>query len=217
MTPGTIENPAILRLQAELAAPPELRFSRSDRQTNPFAVVHSVAPVRAKSSRSGVGRVGLASLAVLVLLVLVASQTGLVQRAWAFWNPGTDVPVVITPLEYDRISSAYGPRNGRQHRGIDFAAASGTPVRATQGGKILYAGWRGGYGQLVEMEHPGGVLTRYAHCSKILVKEGMTVNQGDVLGEVGSTGRSTGPHLHFEVLEQGRFVNPATYLALDKK
>lgn len=110
------------------------------------------------------------------------------------------------------ISSRYGMRNGRMHRGLDIAARTGTPIKAADGGKVTYVGWKGTYGNLVEINHGNGYVTRYAHCSTINVRRGDRVYKGQVIAKVGSTGRSTGSHLHFEVLRNGRNQNPANYV-----
>ena len=102
------------------------------------------------------------------------------------------------------ISSRYGMRNGRMHRGLDIAAKTGTAINAADGGKVVYAGYRGAFGNLVEIDHGNGFKTRYAHCSKILVKVGDKVYKGQHIANVGNTGRSTGSHLHFEVLKNGK-------------
>lgn len=110
------------------------------------------------------------------------------------------------------ISSRYGMRNGRMHRGLDIAAKTGTAINAADGGKVVYAGYRGAFGNLVEIDHGNGFKTRYAHCSKILVKVGDKVYKGQHIANVGNTGRSTGSHLHFEVLKNGKNYNPSNYL-----
>lgn len=110
------------------------------------------------------------------------------------------------------LSSRYGMRNGRMHRGIDIAARTGTAINAADGGKVIYAGWKGSYGNLVEISHENGYVTRYAHCSSINVNVGERVYKGQLIARVGNTGRSTGPHVHFEVLKNGRNQNPASYV-----
>ncbi|HEY9599625.1 MAG TPA: peptidoglycan DD-metalloendopeptidase family protein [Cyanophyceae cyanobacterium] len=112
------------------------------------------------------------------------------------------------------ITSGYGMRWGRMHKGIDIAAPIGTPVVAAAPGVVVSAGWNnGGYGNLVELQHPDGSLTLYAHNNRILVRRGQEVAQGQQISEMGTTGRSTGPHLHFEVHPDGRgAVNPIAYL-----
>lgn len=113
------------------------------------------------------------------------------------------------------MTSGYGRRWGRMHRGIDIAAPVGTPVVASAPGVVVASGWNsGGYGNLVEIKHPGGGLTVYAHNSRILAQAGQQVDQGQQIAEMGSTGRSTGPHVHFEVHIPGKgAVNPLFYLA----
>ncbi len=99
------------------------------------------------------------------------------------------------------------------HAGLDMVAEEGTIVRATAAGTVVSAGWSGGYGEMVEIKHADGVSTRYGHLSEILVSPGMHVDAGTAIGRVGSTGRSTGPHLHYETRRDGRPVDPALYLA----
>lgn len=98
------------------------------------------------------------------------------------------------------------------HDGIDFSADKGTIIIASAGGKVTFAQRNGGYGLCVVIDHGRGLCTRYAHASKLMVKEGQEVKKGDVIAKVGSTGRSTGPHLHFEVLLYNKPVDPGTYI-----
>jgi murein DD-endopeptidase MepM/ murein hydrolase activator NlpD len=94
------------------------------------------------------------------------------------------------------------------HKGVDFGAVSGTPIQAAGEGLVEVAGWNGGYGNYVRLRHGNGYATAYAHMTRINVKSGQRVRQGQIIGTVGSTGSSTGPHLHYEVLLQGKQVNP---------
>ena len=110
------------------------------------------------------------------------------------------------------ITSRYGSRSGGFHTGMDINGNTGDSIRAAEDGEVIEAGWGGGYGKMVVVDHGGGVLTRYAHCSSLNVKVGDRVTQGEVIARVGSTGRSTGSHLHFEVITGGKTVNPAKYL-----
>jgi len=110
------------------------------------------------------------------------------------------------------VVSGFGMRWGRMHEGIDIGCAYGTPNRAAASGTIIYAGWLGGYGNLVVVDHGNGLSTAYAHASSILVSVGQTVSQGQTVSLVGSTGHSTGPHLHFEVRVNGVAVDPLPYL-----
>jgi murein DD-endopeptidase MepM/ murein hydrolase activator NlpD len=111
------------------------------------------------------------------------------------------------------VTSEYGPRWGRMHRGIDQGASTGTPVGASKDGTVIFADWQGGYGRLVLIDHHDGVVTAYAHLSSTAVSNGQRVSQGDTIGAVGSTGNSTGPHLHFETRVNGSAVNPRQYLS----
>lgn len=112
------------------------------------------------------------------------------------------------------ITSRYGYRRNpvsgqyRVHAGVDLAARNGTAIIAASPGRVRYAGWLGGYGLLVEVEHAGGMTTRYGHLSRIAVVPGQVIARGGVIGFVGSTGNSTGPHLHYEVRLRGQSVNP---------
>lgn len=99
------------------------------------------------------------------------------------------------------------------HSGVDFPAPRGTPIYASGGGRVIFSGYRRQYGNTIEIDHGAGVATRYAHASKLLVKVGQVVMPGEKIALVGSSGRSTGPHLHFEILKDGHFVNPTAYLA----
>lgn len=112
---------------------------------------------------------------------------------------------------YGHINSYFGSRGG-SHSGIDIEGRTGDAIRAAASGTVIYAGYDGAYGLTVAILHPNGVVTRYAHCSKSLVQEGDRVQEGDVIARVGSTGRSTGSHLHFEVIDGGGARNPLQYL-----
>lgn len=111
-----------------------------------------------------------------------------------------------------RISSPFGPRWGRMHEGIDIAIPIGNSVHAAADGKVAYGGWINGYGWAVIIDHGGGYRTLYGHNSKVLVTGGDRVKQGQVIAKSGNTGRSTGPHVHFEVQKNGRPVDPMSYL-----
>lgn len=111
-----------------------------------------------------------------------------------------------------RLTSPFGPRWGRFHYGIDIANCVGTDIKAADGGVVTRAGRAGSYGNLVIIDHQNGTSTRYAHLSRIDVKVGQTVEQGQSIAKMGSTGRSTGPHLHFEVRVGGKAQNPLNYV-----
>lgn len=116
------------------------------------------------------------------------------------------------------VGSTYGPRvhpvhgDLRMHHGVDIAAPTGTPIRAFAGGTVTFAGPRGGYGNVVVVEHADGTEARYAHQSGIDVTVGQRLAAGDVVGRVGATGTATGPHLHFELRRDGESVDPGAYL-----
>lgn len=147
----------------------------------------------------------------------------------AYWfEPGGDLPgsyyledgrntrktFLATPVRAGRISSGFGMRRhpvlgyNRRHMGVDFAAPTGTPVMAMADAKVVFAGVKGANGKLIVLKHARGLTSLYAHLSRIRVKRGQTVKQKQVIGAVGTTGRSTGPHLHFGVKKHGRYINP---------
>jgi len=127
---------------------------------------------------------------------------------------GVRKPLMRTPIDGARISSSFGMRRhpilgySKMHTGVDFAAPTGTPIYAAGDGVVKRAGRNGGYGNYVQIRHNGEFSTAYGHMSRILVKPGQRVRQGDVIGRVGTTGRSTGPHLHYEIIQAGHKVNP---------
>jgi len=115
------------------------------------------------------------------------------------------------------FTSGFGPRNDpingdpRMHKGVDLSAPMGTPIHVVRPGKVTFAGPSGGHGNFIMVDHGNGICTHYAHCSKIDVQVGDTVSENDVIGAVGSTGHSTGPHLHYEVYVNGQAVDPMKY------
>ena len=133
--------------------------------------------------------------------------------------------VAFMPMGYPRLSgitSLFGDRsdpfnsdNGEHHPGIDFKGNMGDPVKCTASGKVVFAGWYGGYGNCIRIQHSNSLETLYGHLSRINVKVGQPVNVGDVVGAVGSTGHSTGAHLHYEVRKNGKPINPVNYLTLN--
>ncbi len=111
-----------------------------------------------------------------------------------------------------RYTSGFGPRWGRMHNGTDFAGPIGTPIYTTADGVVTHAGWSSGYGRLIKIQHDFGIETRYAHLNAIDVRVGQRVSRGERIGAMGNSGRSTGPHLHYEVRVNGNPVNPMTYI-----
>lgn len=111
------------------------------------------------------------------------------------------------------LTSRYGYRWGRTHTGIDIGASTGTPIKVAASGTVTFSGWKGSLGYLVVVSHGNGVQTYYGHCSKLLVSAGQQVSQGQTIAKVGSTGRSTGSHLHFEIRVNGSSLNPLGYVS----
>ena len=110
------------------------------------------------------------------------------------------------------LTSRYGYRWGRTHTGIDIGASTGTSIKAASPGRVTFAGWKGSLGNLIVITHGNGVQTYYGHCSKLIATAGQKVSTGDVIAKVGSTGRSTGSHLHFEIRVNGSALNPLSYV-----
>ncbi|OCX51429.1 hypothetical protein BEL04_15495 [Mucilaginibacter sp. PPCGB 2223] len=147
---------------------------------------------------------------------------------YAAYNDYLDRIVMVTaftPLGYphsvDHLTSNFGYRSdpfdashAEYHPGIDFGGAIGDQVKCTANGKVIWAGWYGGYGNCIRIEHGNHLETLYGHLSKIGVKVGQKVSVGDVIGNVGSTGHSTGAHLHYEVRRDGKPINPINFLTL---
>lgn len=122
-----------------------------------------------------------------------------------------------SPLPFSRVTSGFNPRRfhpvlktRRPHNGTDFGAPQGTPIRASGSGKVVFSGRNGGHGNFVKIDHPGPYASSYSHMHKIRVKNGQRVKQGQIIGTVGTTGMSTGPHLHYQFWKNGRFVDPMT-------
>ncbi|MCI5872695.1 MAG: peptidoglycan DD-metalloendopeptidase family protein [Clostridiales bacterium] len=139
--------------------------------------------------------------------VMIQSEPAVIER-------GTIVPpTYIKPLSGGRYTSGFGRRWGRMHKGVDWACPIGTTVYASCGGTVIQASYSGGYGNCVVISHPDGRMTRYAHNSKLLVSAGQHVEQGQPIALSGSTGRSTGPHVHFELYINGSAVNPLKYIS----
>jgi murein DD-endopeptidase MepM/ murein hydrolase activator NlpD len=124
----------------------------------------------------------------------------------------------VMPADGTMVSSSYGVRRdpftgeAAMHSGLDFRGAAGAPIHAAAEGRVSFVGVKGGYGNVIEVSHGNGLMTRYAHMSGFKARVGQEVAAGDVIGLIGSTGRSTGPHLHFEVRVNGRAVNPRPFL-----
>ncbi len=152
-----------------------------------------------------------------VELVVVAME-----RLAAARDAMKDAPI-HAPLERTRVSSSFGirkdPFTGQSafHSGIDFPAPSGTPVVSAARGVVTFVGWRDGYGNIVEITHGSGLVSRYPHLSKFLVSEGRKVEADEQVALVGSTGRSTGPHLHFDIRKGDQAIDPTPFLAVGRR
>ena len=121
-------------------------------------------------------------------------------------------PFAMPVLDNVRMTSGFGMRWGRMHEGVDFAGPIGTPIYATADGVVTFAGWQSGYGRLIRIQHEFGIETRYGHLNAIRVEVGQRVSRGDRIGDMGNSGRSTGPHLHYEIRVGGEAINPMIYI-----
>jgi len=147
-----------------------------------------------------------------VVRILAARPPTPPRAATASAAPGASASGYAWPLAGGRTTSEFGYRWGRMHKGIDVAAPTGTPLLASRAGTVAFAGWQGGYGNLTLVDHGGGIVTAYGHQSRLGAPTGAEVERGSVIGFVGSTGHSTGPHVHFEVRVNGAQQNPRGYL-----
>jgi murein DD-endopeptidase MepM/ murein hydrolase activator NlpD len=121
-------------------------------------------------------------------------------------------PFAMPVFDNYRMTSGFGTRWGRLHAGVDFAGPVGTPIYATADGVVIEAGWSSGYGRMITIQHEFGIETRYAHLNAIRVDVGQRVSRGERIGDMGNSGRSTGPHLHYEIRVGGEAVNPMIYI-----
>jgi murein DD-endopeptidase MepM/ murein hydrolase activator NlpD len=129
---------------------------------------------------------------------------------------------LIAPLDHYRLASGFGRRQDpvnrkwARHNGLDLAARLRTPVMATAAGKVKFSGWKGRYGRMVEIDHGAGIITRYGHLRRASAKRGQVVRLGDKIGQLGSSGRSTGPHVHYEIMINGKQVDPDRFIKAGK-
>lgn len=157
---------------------------------------------------------------ILLLATSIALLVGKTESAWGYPIVGQQVPFrsFVFPIMSPRKSSPFGTRVHpklryvRHHDGVDLAAPSSSPIRAVADGVVVFADPYAGYGNLIVVKHPNGVTTHYGHCQAIKVKPGNRVTAGQIIGLVGSTGLSTGPHLHFEVRKDGHAYDPEALL-----
>lgn len=173
-----------------------------------FSIINWAAAERARSAA-----IGLDSARELIREIRLASASVRKKDAPRIYVLGgrRDTSHVLYP---GTVSSRFGWRErfGRNHMGIDIAAPEGSPISAWKGGTVVWAGRRGTYGLMVEIDHGDGLRTRYAHCSSIYVEPGDAVSAGEHIAGVGSTGRSTGPHLHFEIVAAGTRIDPEPWI-----
>ncbi len=145
-----------------------------------------------------------------IVKVGTAKSTATSEQKIAAKSSGFIVPL---PKGSFKVSAYYG--DGRSHKGVDLCAPKGTSIFAVASGTVTYSGWKSGYGYCVDIDHGNGIVTRYGHASSLCCSKGETVSAGDVIALVGSTGNSTGNHLHFEVKVNGKNVDPAPYINID--
>ena len=179
--------------------------------TPTYAAPARQVPVGGWLSRSTVGLEQPVELVARMRAAERAHLRAIVKVLTAPPPPVTDPNTFIWPAKA-QIMSGFGPRGGRPHHGVDIDAPYGAPIVAAQTGTVTLAGWKNGYGQTVIIDHGDGLSTLYAHQSTILVRGGQQVAQGQQIGNVGSTGRVTAPHLHYEVHVNGVPRNPVPWL-----
>ncbi|MCY3786520.1 MAG: peptidoglycan DD-metalloendopeptidase family protein [bacterium] len=223
------------RALTELARQESALLAESDRTRQRQAELHAELQSRIRELHSEIDALAAARAQVEAI---VAERTAVIEleaserdrlRRICFDNPRRpldsdgswidcpSVGVVIPPSAVrwplnEPVTSEYGPRWGRMHEGIDIGGTVGAPIRAAESGRVVYAGWIGGYGSALVIDHGGGMTTLYGHIDAFAVSAGQTVPIGAVVGYVGNTGFSRGPHLHFEVRIDGVPVNPRKYL-----
>jgi murein DD-endopeptidase MepM/ murein hydrolase activator NlpD len=194
------------RRKAVLARLSEVQKAHAEKQRLNSALEARIAEYQREADEVAKTESGLTAL-------IQQKQAARASRSAA--DPGTDGRVsgsgLIWPVR-GPVTSGFGYRWGRMHQGIDIGAGTGVPIRAAKGGEVIFAGSMGGYGNCIIVDHGGGFTTLYAHQSRLGASDGQSVSQGQVIGYVGSTGHSTGPHLHFETRVNGSARNPRNYL-----
>ncbi len=197
---------AAQRRQVVLARLSELQKARKEKQRLSSALDARIREYQAEADAVAAQESGLTAL-------IRSREQARASRSAV--DPGLDGRIsgagLVWPLR-GSVTSGFGQRWGRLHAGIDIGAGTGTPIRAAKGGEVIFAGSMSGYGNCVIVDHGGGLTTLYAHQSRLGTNDGASVGQGEVIGYVGSTGHSTGPHLHFETRVSGSPQNPMRYL-----
>ena len=203
---NTARDVAAERREVVLARLSELQTARKEKQRLSSALDARIRQYQAEADAVAAQESGLTAL------IRSREQTRASRGAT---DPGADGRVSGSGLAWPvrgSVTSGFGQRWGRLHAGIDVGAGMGVPIRAAKGGDVILAGPYGGYGNAVVVDHGGGLTTLYAHQSRIGTSDGASVGQGDVIGYVGNSGNSTGPHLHFETRVSGSPQNPMRYL-----
>ena len=198
---------AAQRRQVVLAKLSELQTARKEKQRLSAALEARISEYQAEADAVAAQESGLTAL-------IRSREQARASRSDA-GDPGPDGRVSGAGLTWPvrgSVTSGFGQRWGRLHAGIDIGAGTGAPIRAAKAGQVILASSYGGYGNCVIIDHGGGLTTLYAHQSRVATSDGATVEQGQVIGYVGSTGHSTGPHLHFETRVSGSPQNPSRYL-----
>jgi murein DD-endopeptidase MepM/ murein hydrolase activator NlpD len=169
------------------------------------------AQAPAASAGSASGGTSATQFAAALDSAVAANATGAASTTSAATAGGAADGTWVKPVN-GPVTSEFGPRWGTQHEGMDIAAATGTPVRSMAAGVVRRADWNGGYGNAVIIDHGNGISTLYGHNSALSVKPGQRVNAGDIIAKAGSTGDSTGPHVHLEVRIKDKQINPRPWL-----
>jgi murein DD-endopeptidase MepM/ murein hydrolase activator NlpD len=194
------------RREAVLARLSELQKAQMEKQRLSAALEARIADYQREAEAVAAAESGLTAL---------IQQKQAARASRSATDPGTDGRVsgagLIWPVR-GPVTSGFGSRWGRMHAGIDIGAGTGVPIRAAKGGEVIFSGTMSGYGNVIIVDHGGGFTTLYAHQSEMVVGEGRSVKQGELLGYVGGTGNVTGPHLHFETRIGGSAENPVNYL-----
>ena len=198
----------------------QIDFRRSLRKGDRISIVYETLQADGETMRSGkVLSAEFVNNGKSNQAVLFQDAASSKSQYYTFNGESLRKAFLASPLEFTRMSSGYGIRvhpitnDKRAHKGIDYAAPTGTPVRTVGDGLVEFAAMQRGYGNVIEIKHRDGKSTLFAHLSRIGVKKGQHVAQGDIIGAVGSTGFSTGPHLHFEFRENGEHRDPLTLVA----
>jgi murein DD-endopeptidase MepM/ murein hydrolase activator NlpD len=150
--------------------------------------------------------------AVAALYIEKPKTTKIVTSKYVDYTTNSSLGIALIQPVSGTITSRFGKRSSGTHTGLDIATSKGTPIKAVSSGTVIYSGYKGSYGNLVIIDHGNGVQTYYAHCSALYVNANQSVSQGEVIAAVGSTGNSTGPHLHLEIRVDGVARNPQYYL-----